>query len=322
MGAELSREVDEEPHNHQHQQLLRPQSQSQPQPQPQLSRTQSPQLRRPQSQLQPQPQPQPVANNEGATSKDGWLLPSKPSIKATNSSVENYSPTRVVKPNKGNNHHQLATTKSSKELMMNLPHRYEDILKGADSPVHTSSKEKLLDQLYSGVFLDHNTKKYWIEEKSNSNCFMLYARALSITWAENQHYWKWVTQKESSGTIIEVAELERVCWLEVHGKFDTRNLSPGTLYEVSFIVMLKDPAQGWEVPVNVRLVLPGGKKQQHKESLIEKLRMQWIEIPVGEFVASEKDGGEMEVSLYEYEGGMWKQGLVIKGVAIKPKELS
>ncbi|XP_020978085.1 protein PHLOEM PROTEIN 2-LIKE A1 [Arachis ipaensis] len=296
MGAELSREVDEEPHNHQHQQLLRPQSQSQPQPQPQLSRTQSPQLRRPQSQLQPQPQPQPVANNEGATSKDGWLLPSKPSIKATNSSVENYSPTRVVKPNKGNNHHQLATTKSSKELMMNLPHRYEDILKGADSPVHTSSKEKLLDQLYSGVFLDHNTKKYWIEEKSNSNCFMLYARALSITWAENQHYWKWVTQKESSGTIIE--------------------------YEVSFIVMLKDPAQGWEVPVNVRLVLPGGKKQQHKESLIEKLRMQWIEIPVGEFVASEKDGGEMEVSLYEYEGGMWKQGLVIKGVAIKPKELS
>jgi hypothetical protein len=117
-----------------------------------------------------------------------------------------------------------------------------------------------------------------------------------------------------------VAELKRVCWLELHAKIDTRKLSPGILYLVSFIIMLKDPAQGWELPVNVRLALPGGKKQQHKESLMEKLRARWVEIPVGEFVASEKDGGEMEISMFEYEGGMWKQGLIIKGVAIKPKE--
>lgn len=119
--------------------------------------------------------------------------------------------------------------------------------------------------------------------------------------------------------MIEVAQLKRVCWLEVLGKFDTRKLSPGILYEVSFVVMLKDPAQGWEVPVNVRLVLPGGKKQEHKENLMEKLRVRRIEIPVGEFVASAQDVGEMEFSMYEYEGGMWKQGLVIEGVAIKPK---
>lgn len=106
----------------------------------------------------------------------------------------------------------------------------------------------------------------------------------------------------------------------MHGKFDTRKLSPGILYQVSFVVMLKDPAEGWEVPVNVRLVLPGGKKQQHKENLMEKLRARWIEIPVGEFVASEKDVGEMEISMYECEGGMWKQGLLIKGVAMKPKD--
>jgi len=120
--------------------------------------------------------------------------------------------------------------------------------------------------------------------------------------------------------MTEVAELKRVCWLEVHGKFDTRKLSPGIVYQVSFIIMLKDPAQGWELPVNVRLVLPGGKKQQHKENLMEKLRARWIEVLVGEFVASEKDGCEMEISMFEYEGGMWKQGLVIKGIAIKPKE--
>lgn len=120
--------------------------------------------------------------------------------------------------------------------------------------------------------------------------------------------------------MIEAAELKRVCWLEVHGRLDTRKLTPGVMYEVCFHVMLKDPAQGWEVPVNVRLVLPGGKKQEHKENLINKMRLQWIEIPVGQFVAPAHDneGGEMEISLYEFEGGAWKQGLVIKGVSIKP----
>jgi len=122
-----------------------------------------------------------------------------------------------------------------------------------------------------------------------------------------------------SGTMIELAKLKMVCWLEVHGKFDIGMVSPGVLYQVSFIVMLKDYAEGWELPVNVRLVLPGGRQQQHKENLMEKARERWIEVPVGEFVASEKDVGVMEISMYEYEGGMWKTGLLIKGVAIKPK---
>jgi len=31
----------------------------------------------------------------------------------------------------------------------------------------------------------------------NTNCFMLYARALSITWGETPEYWIWVQQKEA-----------------------------------------------------------------------------------------------------------------------------
>ncbi|XP_058730638.1 protein PHLOEM PROTEIN 2-LIKE A1-like [Vicia villosa] len=211
---------------------------------------------------------------------------------------------------------------ASKPLIKELsfPHNYENILKDADSPVNKSSREKMFDQLNAGVFLHRKTKKYWVEKKSKANCFMLYARALSITWAENPLYWEWKQQKDASDGMTEVAELVSVCWLEVHGKFDTRKLSPGILYQVLFCVKLIDPAQGWELPVNVRLVLPGGKKQQYKMNLMEMLRGRWIEVPVGEFVASEKDGGEMEISMFEYEGGMWKQGLVIKGIAIKPKE--
>ncbi|WJX44520.1 hypothetical protein P8452_31484 [Trifolium repens] len=263
-----------------------------------------------------QSQPQQHQPNE-PTNKEELRLPSRRENNLLLSPQHNSESSRKTGQNG-----TVVTQSAAKPLIkqQSFPHNYDHILKDADSTVDKSSREKLCDQLYAGVFLHHKTKKYWVDKKSNANCFMLYARALSITWAEDPNYWKWIQQKDASGGTIEVAELKRVCWLELHGKIDTRKLSPGILYQVSFIIMLKDPAEGWELPVNVRLALPGGKKQQHKESLMEKLRARWIEIPVGEFVASEKDGGEMEISMFEYEGGMWKQGLVIKGVAIKPKE--
>lgn len=209
------------------------------------------------------------------------------------------------------------TTRPPAELK--LPHNCEILLKDADLLVDKSSTQKLYDQLYAGVFLNQKRKKYWIENKSNANCFMLYARNLSITWSEDNRFWHWPYLKESCDVFVDVVELRNVCWLEVHGKFEASMLSPGVLYEFAFVVMLKDPAYGWEVPVNLRLTFPDGSKQEHKQNLMEKPRGQWIEIGVGEFMASQEKLGEIDFSLYEYEGGKWKKGLVIKGVAIRPK---
>lgn len=118
---------------------------------------------------------------------------------------------------------------------------------------------------------------------------------------------------------MEIVELKEVCWLEVHGKFQTWKLSPGVNYEVAFVVMLKEKARGWEVPVYLRLSLPNGKIQEHKEYLMKKIEGQWMEIPVGKFYnEAGGGGGEIEFSLYEYEGGQWKRGLVIKGAIIRP----
>ncbi|GAV64363.1 PP2 domain-containing protein [Cephalotus follicularis] len=203
-----------------------------------------------------------------------------------------------------------------KTAEVKLPHNYEAIIKDADSPI---DKEKLYDQLCAGVFLNQNRKKYWVEKKFNKNCFMLFARDLLITWSENNRFWHWCSLKESSDVVVDVAELENVCWLEVHGKMETTKLSPETMYEVAFVIMMKDPAYGWEVPVNLRLTLPNGNKQEHKESLMIKPRGQWVEIPVGQFKTSSENVGEIEFSLYEYEGGKWKKGLAIKGVFIRPK---
>ncbi|KAG2249204.1 hypothetical protein Bca52824_088832 [Brassica carinata] len=41
---------------------------------------------------------------------------------------------------------------------------------------------------------------------------------------------------------------------------------------------------------------------------------------VGELMTSpEYDSGKMEFSMYEVKGGLWKSGLVVLGVAIRPK---
>ncbi|KAE8709068.1 Protein PHLOEM PROTEIN 2-LIKE A1 [Hibiscus syriacus] len=114
--------------------------------------------------------------------------------------------------------------------------------------------DKVLPQLHSGVFLNQKRKKYWVD-KNNKNCLMLFARDLSITWAEDNRFWHWSHQTESASDVVtEVAELVQVCWLELVGKFHVSKLSPGTMYQVVFIVMLRDEAYGWEVPVNFRLL--------------------------------------------------------------------
>ncbi|KAF8028701.1 hypothetical protein BT93_E1377 [Corymbia citriodora subsp. variegata] len=193
------------------------------------------------------------------------------------------------------------------------PHEHQSILGETGAPpIH--------DQISAGVFLNNRTMKHWVEKNSKKNCFMIYARGLSITWAENSSYWQWVTQKDlpSDEAPVEMAELLDVCWLEAHGRFDLSKLSPGTTYEVAFVISMGSSGDGWRLPVNFRLTLPDGTKQEHKENLGEKPRGDWIEIKAGEVSTSEHKEGEMEVSMFEY-GGIWKSGLVLKGVLIKPK---
>ncbi|CAN8325313.1 unnamed protein product [Cochlearia groenlandica] len=205
-------------------------------------------------------------------------------------------------------------------VMDATPHNYVAILKDTDLPPISSSIEKLR----SGVFLNPKKLiKYWVDEK-NSNCFMIFPRKLSITWSDDPNYWTWSPTKESPNeTIVEAAELKNVCWLEISGKFDTENLTPGITYEVVFKVKLEDPAYGWDTPVNLKLVLPNNYKnkttQDQKVSLRELPRYKWVDVRVGEFVHDKSATGEIAFSMHEYEGGVWKKGLFLKGVTIRPK---
>lgn len=94
------------------------------------------------------------------------------------------------------------------------------------------------------------------------------------------------------------------------------NLTPNSLYEVVFVVKLVDPAQGWEVPVNFKPVLPTGETKERQENMTMLGRNRWVEILAGEFRTSpEYIFGKIEFSMYEVKGGLWKSGLVVKGVA-------
>ncbi|XP_042519708.1 uncharacterized protein LOC122093428 [Macadamia integrifolia] len=200
-----------------------------------------------------------------------------------------------------------------------VPHNYDAIIRDADSLVDETSLEKLYDILHSGVFLNQKRKKYWVEAKSGYNCFMLFARALSITWSDDKRYWHWPYRQETNDVLVDVAELLKVCRLEVHGNFDITNFTPGVMYEIAFVVMLREPICGWEAPVNLLFTLPDGEKQERKVCLVSKPRGQWFEILVGKFRASPEKAGDIQFSLFELEGGQWKKGLVIKGVIIRPR---
>ncbi|OVA11832.1 C2 calcium-dependent membrane targeting [Macleaya cordata] len=184
----------------------------------------------------------------------------------------------------------------------------------------------------------------------------LFPREFSITWGEEEQYWQWTSIAESSSTSdevveVEVAELLAVCWLDVNGKLDISHLCPGGVeYEVVFVVKLKeeDEATGWEIPVNLRLVLPDGTTQEHQVCLEAMPRSQWLELRAGEFKTlplpekhhtdrhhhhhRKATGGdhhdeqqlqaekaEIQFSLFEH-GGHWKGGLVVKGVIVRPKK--
>ncbi|KAI3836654.1 hypothetical protein MKX03_034937 [Papaver bracteatum] len=189
-----------------------------------------------------------------------------------------------------------------------LPHDYEYITRNVEM-----SSEQLLARRSSGIFLNQNKEKYCIDG-SGRNCFMLFPRMLNICWGDNSQYWVWRSRPDSSRGAdrvnIEVAEVLEVCWLDVNGRFDISKLNPGA-------------STGWDVPVNLRLILPDGQELVHEEDFETKPESEWIDIYVGDFTTPplQPNRGKKEISFRLFEhGGNWKRNLVVKGVIIRPNQ--
>jgi len=117
---------------------------------------------------------------------------------------------------------------------------------------------------------------------------------------------------------IEVAKLLCVCWLDVRGKLAMSELTSGVIYEGAYLVKLTKSSAGWELPIALRLSVPGEEAKVRQVSLFGKPKGEWFELNLGSFMAKPDEEGEVGFDLFEH-GGHWKSGLIIKAVIVRPK---
>jgi len=239
-----------------------------------------------------------------------------------------------------------------------LPIQYPHLRARFDSPLEISSKKELYFALCHPNWIDGQTKKFWIERATGKLCYMLSARNLDITWGDDDRYWNWISQDESS--FNEIAKLVEVCWLEVKGQFDCKLLSPGAAYSVSFRLKVNESPRhiiqnfgrrviipflpraygGWShKPVKFSLTTPCGDHQIYARYLSDMdkpvetegyqmapfrhVEEGWMEFDAGRFVVEEKgdNPGNIEFCMREWDGGNWKRRLLLEGVKILPTSL-
>ncbi|KAG8363865.1 hypothetical protein BUALT_Bualt19G0067000 [Buddleja alternifolia] len=215
-----------------------------------------------------------------------------------------------------------------------LPSDYLEVISRSVSPVKFSSKKDLYRKLSSApLLIDGGKKTFSIDKRTNNKCYMLSARELSITWASNSLYWCWKRLLHSR--FSEAAELIMVCWLEIHGKINTKLLSPNTTYGVYLVIQLADRAFGLgDLPSEVSVEVGNQKTRgtiyvkhgvqglnvlRKREEPIVSIRGDgWLEVELGDFY---NDGSEKEVKTWfrEVKGEHLKGGLIVEGIEIRPK---
>ncbi|XP_044495783.1 phospholipase A1-II 6-like [Mangifera indica] len=203
-----------------------------------------------------------------------------------------------------------------------LPHNLDSILSDADdNNLKTIPRDEMITQLQDGVFLKQKKVKFWVNRITSANAFELYARGLSIVWDDGSR-WKWISMEDNNSCVnVEVAELVSVWWLDVKKTdFDTAMLTPGTSYEVTFVIMMKETSHGFtNVPVKLKFVLPNQEPVERTEDLSILPRNEWKEIKIGHFFTNCNMSGNINISMYNHENTQHElSGLVVNKIIIRP----
>ncbi|KAK1384489.1 Phloem protein 2-2 [Heracleum sosnowskyi] len=157
--------------------------------------------------------------------------------------------------------------------------------------------------------------------KDKSSCAaVLTAKELSIVWGSDCRYWKWVSKTSPINCEpLDVAELIKVCCLQIDGKYNASNLTKGVKYGVYFVMELSDNLC-MNGPVTLKLTSPNGSTVEHKEDLQTKPRNTWVGLKVGEFdiPACGCSDNTVKFSMNGCDETTWKTGLTVIGAAIVP----
>ncbi|KAK8651542.1 hypothetical protein V6N13_141141 [Hibiscus sabdariffa] len=236
-----------------------------------------------------------------------------------------------------------------------LPSDYREILSKLRHPLIYSSKKELFLKLCIPRLIDGGDKTFSIEKSTGKKRYMLSARELDITWADNPLFWSW--KPFPTSRFHEAVELRTIWWLEIQGKINSRMLSPNTTYESYLIVKFVDRAYGLDllpskVSVQVGDVKSEGnvylRQYESKKQCLETIwfsnRIElvvrwmafrgiteervpckredgWVEIELGSFYNHGGDDLEVKMSLKEVNGTHLKGGLVVEGIEVRPKQL-
>ncbi|PKI55510.1 hypothetical protein CRG98_024122 [Punica granatum] len=125
--------------------------------------------------------------------------------------------------------------------------------RASGAPLQFSSLKQLYFSLcHRPILIDGGKLSFSLNRSSGKKCYMLSARALSITWGDTPMYWTWKSLPDSR--FLEVAQLLDVCWLEIRARIDVRMLSPSTLYAANMVFKFNPDSYGFKnLPIEVRV---------------------------------------------------------------------
>ncbi|XP_072970796.1 protein PHLOEM PROTEIN 2-LIKE A9-like [Typha angustifolia] len=142
---------------------------------------------------------------------------------------------------------------------------------------------------------------------------IIYPQALDIIWGGDDRYWK--INKETKEV---AAELVQVCWLEVTGSCDLKNVKENTEYKLEFEVDLKPDAFGWNNPVYVMAKV--GDSRKWKKFDLSRNDGKSQTKPAIVFNTGKVKDPKLTFGLYDIWTGRWKGGLLIRKVIISPNK--
>uniref|UniRef100_A0A7N2MJD1 Uncharacterized protein n=1 Tax=Quercus lobata TaxID=97700 RepID=A0A7N2MJD1_QUELO len=228
-----------------------------------------------------------------------------------------------------------------------LPSDYQAIIARSSSSsdsLNLCSKKKIYLSLSDNpILIDDSKKSIFLDKSSGKKSYLLAARELCIIWSGSPQYWNWISLPEES-RFPEVAELLKVCWLDIFGKMSTSMLSPNTNYAAYLVYKLTEEAYGFDhLPPTVSLgTTEGGEvcrqtvflvqpavEPNQQDQIVPPQQPQhtshpsqrkdgWLEIKLGEYFNEEGNDYELQIRLLEGESRQWKSGLIVEGMEIRP----
>ena len=114
---------------------------------------------------------------------------------------------------------------------------------------------------------------------------------------------------------IEEAHLRQISWLDCRWNLNSSYFKPNIWYKAHIDVKLTSGAFGWTSPVDAKIEMPDGSKQ---ESLIKLDRRENVgfAISLGKFIITNSTtSGVIQFGFYNHET-KWKSGLIIRALVV------